>query len=207
LSADYSVAQAVDPATPLPPQQVDVLGIDGAENNTVLLAQDFLLQVRILPADTAMTAVISSSAVSGTMSVAVADDAALEGGVYYSVPGWMIPTAGLITITVTVGSTPASILVNAVASITTESITVNQTGWFSTPNDIASGSTATLTITGTALATYSYSGAFGTGSGTLNASGQATVTGLAAPLVGTYQVQVTYPATGSVVTQSFTVHS
>jgi hypothetical protein len=84
---------------------------------------------------------------------------------------------------------------------------VNQTGWFSTPNDIASGSTATLTITGTALATYSYSGAFGTGSGTLNASGQATVTGLAAPLVGTYQVQVTYPATGSVVTQSFTVHS
>jgi hypothetical protein len=207
LSADYSVAQAVDPATPLPPQQVNVLGIDGAENNTVLLAQDFLLQVRILPADTAMTAVISSSAVSGTMSVAVADDAALEGGVYYSVPGWMIPTAGLITITVTVGSTPASILVNAVASITTESITVNQTGWFSTPNDIASGSTATLTITGTALATYSYSGAFGTGSGTLNASGQATVTGLAAPLVGTYQVQVTYPATGSVVTQSFTVHS
>jgi hypothetical protein len=207
LSADYSVAQAADPATPLPPQQVNVLGIDGAENNTVLLAQDFLLQVRILPADTAMTAVISSSAVSGTMSVAVADDAALEGGVYYSVPGWMIPTAGLITITVTVGSTPASILVNAVASITTESITVNQTGWFSTPNDIASGSTATLTITGTALATYSYSGAFGTGSGTLNASGQATVTGLAAPLVGTYQVQVTYPATGSVVTQSFTVHS
>lgn len=207
LSADYSVAQAVDPATPLPPQQVNVLGIDGAENNTVLLAQDFLLQVRILPADTAMTAVISSSAVSGTMSVAVADDAALEGGVYYSVPGWMIPTAGLITITVTVGSTPASILVNAVASITTESVTVNQTGWFSTPNDIASGSTATLTITGTALATYSYSGAFGTGSGTLNASGQATVTGLAAPPVGTYQVQVTYPATGSVVTQSFTVHS
>jgi hypothetical protein len=207
LSADYSVAQAVDPATPLPPQQVNVLGIDAAENNTVLLAQDFLLQVRILPADTAMTAVISSSAVSGTMSVAVADDAALEGGVYYSVPGWMIPTAGLITITVTVGSTPASILVNAVASITTESVTVNQTGWFSTPNDIASGSTATLTITGTALATYSYSGAFGTGSGTLNASGQATVTGLAAPLVGTYQVQVTYPATGSVVTQSFTVHS
>jgi len=206
LSIDYSVAQAIDPATPLPPQQVVILGISGTTNTTVLAAQDFLLQVRILPADSAMTAVISSSAVSGTMSVPVADAASLEGGVYYSVPGWMIPTAGLVTITVTVGSTPASILVNAVASITTESVTVNQTGWFSTPNNIASGSTATLTITGTALATYSYSGAFGTGSGTLDASGQATVTGLSAPLVGTYQVQATYPATGSVVTQLFTVH-
>jgi hypothetical protein len=206
LSIDYSVAQAVNPATPLPPQQVLILGISGTTNTTVLAAQDFLLQVRILPADSAMTAVISSSAVSGTMTVSVPDAASLEGGVYYSVPGWMIPTAGLVTITVTVGSTPASILVNAVASITTESVTVNQTGWFSTPNNIASGSTATLTITGTALATYSYSGAFGTGSGTLDASGQATVTGLSAPLVGTYQVQATYPATGSVVTQLFTVH-
>lgn len=206
LSADYSVAQAVDPATPMPPQQIEILGISGAENNNVLLAQDFLLQVRILPADDSMTAVISSSAVSGTMTVAVADAAALGGGVYYSVPGWMIPTTGLVTINVTVGSAQASILVNAVASITTESVTVNQTGWFDTPNNIASGSTATLTITGTALAAYTYSGAFGTGSGTLNSSGTATVTGLAAPLVGTYQVQVTYPATGRVITQSFTVH-
>jgi hypothetical protein len=206
LSSDYSVAQAVNPATPLPPQQVSILGISGAENNTVLAAQDFLLQVRILPADAAMTAVISSSAVSGTMTVAVADAAALGGGVYYSVPGWMIPTAGLVTITIAVGSTRASILVNAAASITSESVTVNQTGWFSTPNNIASGSTATMTITGTALAAYTYSGAFGTGSGTLNASGTATVTGLAAPPVGTYQVQATYPASGRVVTQSFTVH-
>lgn len=206
LSADYSVAQAVDPATPLPPQQVEILGINGAENNTVLAAQDFLLQVRILPADTAMTAVISSSAASGTMSVPVADAAALGGGVYYSVPGWMIPTVGLVTITVTVGTARASVLTNAVASITTESVTVNQTGWFNTPNNIASGSIATLTITGTALAAYTYSGAFGNGSGTLNASGTATVTGLLAPLVGTYQVQATYPASGRVVTQSFTVH-
>lgn len=206
LSTDYSVAQAVNPATPLPPQQVEILGISDASNNIVLTAQNFLLQVRILPADTGMTAVISSSAVSGTVSVAVADAAALEDGVYYSVPGWMIPTAGLVTITVTVGSASANVLVNVVASITTESVTVNQTGWFDTPNNIASGSAATLTITGTALAAYAYSGAFGTGSGTLNASGTATVTGLTAPLVGTYQVQVTYPASGRVITQSFTVH-
>jgi hypothetical protein len=205
LSADYSVAQAVNPATPLPPQQIEILGIDGTANTTVLAAQDFLLQVRILPADNSMTAVISSSAIANTVTVPVTDAAALETGVLYSVPGWMIPV-GLATITVTVGSAQASILVNAVASITTESATVNQTGWFNTPNDIASGSTATLTITGTALAAYTYSGAFGTGAGTLNASGQATVTGLSAPPVGAYQVQVTYPATGSVVTQSFTVH-
>lgn len=206
LSADYSVAQAVNPATPLPPQQVLILGISGTTNATVVAAQDFLLQVRILPAYTAMTAVISSSAVSGTMTVAVADAAALEGGVYYSVPGWMIATAGLVTITVTVGSTTATVLINVVSSITTESVTVNQTGWFNTPNNIASGSTATLAITGTALAAYTYSGAFGNGSGTLNASGTDTVTGLSAPLVGTYQLQVTYPATGHVVTQLFTVH-
>lgn len=206
LSTDYSVAQAVNPATPLPPQQVEILGINDASNNTVLTAQNFLLQVRILPADTGMTAVISSSAVSGTVSVAVADAAALEGGVYYSVPGWMIPTAGLVTITVTVGSASANVLVNVAASITTESVTVNQTGWFDTPNNIASGSAATLTITGTALAAYAYSGAFGTGSGTLNSSGTATVTGLTAPPVGTYQVQVTYPASGRVITQSFAVH-
>jgi len=205
LSADYSVAQAVNPATPLPPQQIEILGINGTTNTTVLAAQDFLLQVRILPADDSMTAVISSSAIANTMTVRVTDAAALATGVFYSVPGWMIPV-GLANITVTVGSAQASTLVNAVASITTESVTVNQTGWFNTPNDIASGSTATLTITGTALAAYTYSGAFGTGSGTLNASGQATVTGLSAPPVGAYQVQVTYPATGSVVTQSFTVH-
>jgi hypothetical protein len=206
LSADYSVAQAISSTTPLPPQQVEILGISGAENNTVVAAQDFLLQVRILPADTAMTAVIASSAASGTMTVPVADAAALAGGVYYSVPGWMIPAVGLATIAVTVGSAQASVLVNAVASITTESVTVNQTGWFNTPNSIASGSTATLTITGTALAAYTYSGAFGSGSGTLNTSGQAVVTGLLAPLVGTYQVQVSYPATGNAITRSFTVH-
>lgn len=206
LSTDYSVAQAVDPATPMPPQQVEILSISGATDNTVLVAQDFLLQVRILPADANMTAVISSSAASGTMTVPVADTAALAGGVYYSVPGWMVPAVGLATITVTVGSAQASILVNAAASITTESVTVNQTGWFVTPNNIASGSTATLNITGTALAAYTYSGAFGNGSGTLSASGQATVSGLTAPPVGTYQVQVTYPASGRVITQSFTVH-
>jgi hypothetical protein len=206
LSADYSVAQAIDPATPLPPQQVSILGISGATDNTVLAAQDFLLQVRILPADAGMTAVISSSAAAGTMTVAVADAAALAGGVYYSVPGWMIPAAGLVTVTVTVGSAQASVLITAAASITTESVTVNQTGWFNTPNNIASGSTATMTITGTALAAYNYSGAFGSGSGTLSASGQAVVTGLLAPPVGAYQVQVTYPATGSVITQLFTVH-
>jgi hypothetical protein len=205
LSADYSVAQAVNPATPLPPQQIEILGIDGTINTTVLAAQSFLLQVRILPADNSMTAVISSSTIANTVTVPVTDAAALETGVLYSVPGWMIPV-GLATITVTVGSAQASTLVNAVASITTESVTVNQTGWFDTANDIASGSTATLTITGTALAAYTYSGAFGTGTGTLNASGQATVTGLSAPPVGQYQVQVTYPATGSVVTQLFTVH-
>jgi hypothetical protein len=206
LSIDYSVAQAVNPATPLPPQQVVILGIGGSTNATVLAAQDFLLQVRILPADTAMTAVISSSAVSGIMTVPVADAAALVGGVYYSIPGWMIPVPGSVNITVTVGSAQASGLANAVASITTESVTVNQTGWFTTPNNIASGSTATLTITGTALAAYTYSGAFGNGVGTLNASGTATVGGLLAPPVGTYQVQATYPASGRVVTQSFTVH-
>lgn len=206
LSTDYSVAQAINPATPLPPQQVSILGIGNTTNATVLAAQDFLLQVRILPADTAMTAVISSSAVSGTMTVPVPDTAALVGGVYYSIPGWMIPVPGSVTITVTVGTAQTSGLANAVASITTESITVNQTGWFTTPNDIASSSTATLTITGTALAAYTYSGAFGNGSGTLNASGTATVGGFLAPLVGTYQVQATYPATGNVVTQSFTVH-
>jgi hypothetical protein len=206
LSTDYSVAQAINPATPLPPQQVSILGIGNTTNATVLAAQDFLLQVRILPADTAMTAVISSSAVSGTMTVPVPDAAALVGGVYYSIPGWMIPVPGSVTITVTVGTAQTSGLANAVASITTESITVNQTGWFTTPNDIASGSTATLTITGTALAAYTYSGAFGNGSGTLNASGTTTVGGFLAPLVGTYQVQATYPASGNVVTQSFTVH-
>jgi hypothetical protein len=206
LSVDYSVAQAVNPATPLPPQQVTILGINGTATATVLAAQNFLLQVRILPADASMTAVISSSAAAGTLSVKVIDPAALEGGVYYSVPAWMIPSAGLTMITITVGSAQASTLVNAVASITTESATVNQTGWFNTPNNIASGSTATLTITGTALAAYTYSGAFGTGSGTLDASGQAVVTGLSTPPVGAYQVQVTYPASGRVVTQSFTVH-
>jgi hypothetical protein len=199
------VAQAVNPATPLPPQKIEIMGIDGTTNTTVLAAQSFLLQVRILPADNSMTAVISSSAIANTVTVPVTDAAALETGVLYSVPGWMIPV-GLATITVTVGSAQASILVNAVASITTESVTVNQTGWFNTANDIASGSTATLTITGTALAAFTYSGAFGTGSGTLNASGQATVTGLSAPPVGQYQMQVTYPATGSVITQLFTVH-
>ena len=207
LSTDYSVAQAINPATPLPPQQVSILSIGNTTNATVLAAQDFLLQVRILPADTAMTAVISSSAVLGTMTVPVPDTAALVGGVYYSIPGWMIPVPGSVTITVTVGTAQTSGLANAVASITTESITVNQTGWFTTPNNIASGSTATLTITGTALSSYTYSGAFGNGSGTLNASGTATVGGLSAPLVGTYQVQATYPASGNVVTQSFTVHS
>jgi hypothetical protein len=206
LSTDYSVAQAIDPTAPMPTQQVAILGINGTTNATVLAAQSFLLQVRILPADNSLTAVISSSASATTMSVRVIDAAALEGGVYYSVPGWMIPTSGLATITITVGSAQASTLVNAVASITTESVTVNQTGWFNTPNNIASGSTAVLTITGTALAAYTYSGAFGSGSGTLDSSGQATVSGLAAPPVGTYQIQVTYPATGNVVTQLFAVH-
>jgi hypothetical protein len=205
LCEDYSVAQAVNPATPLPPQQIAILGINGTTNATVVAAQSFLLQVRILPADASMTAVISSSATANTMTVQVIDAAALETGVFYSVPGWMIPT-GLVTITVAVGGAQASTLVNAVASITTESATVNQTGWFNRPNDINSGSTATLTITGSPLAAFAYSGALGTGAGTLNASGTATVTGLVAPPVGAYQVQVTYPATGRVVTQLFVVH-
>lgn len=205
LSADYSVAQAINPAAPLPPQQIAILGINSTTNATVLASQSFLLQVRILPADVSMTAVISSSATANTMTVQVIDAAALETGVFYSVPGWMIPP-GLVTITVTVGGAQASTLVNAVVSITTESVTVNQTGWFRRPNDIDSGSTATLTITGSALAAFAYSGAFGNGTGTLNASGTATVTGLAAPPVGAYQVQVTYPATGNVVTQLFVVH-
>lgn len=206
LSTDYSVAQAINPATPMPPQQVAILGINGTTDATVLAAQSFLLQVRILPADTSLTAVISSSVAATTMTARVIDAAALEDGVYYSVPGWMIPSTGLASITVTVGTAQASTLVNAVASITTESITVNQTGWFNTPNKIDSGSTAVLTITGTALAAYTYSGAFGTGSGTLDASGQAIVTGLSAPPVGSYQMQVTYPASGRVVTQAFTVY-
>ena len=206
LSTDYSVEQAISPTTPLPAQEIEILSVNRSSTPTVLVAQKFLLQARIMPADTSLSAVISSSAAAGTVVTQVVDAAALEGGVYYSVPAWMIPSVGTTFITVSVGATQVTTLINVVSSITTESVTVNQTGWFNTPNNIESGSVAVMTITGSPSATYTYSGAFGSGSGVLSASGQATVPGLVTPPVGKYQVQVAYPASSTVVTQNFSVY-
>jgi hypothetical protein len=214
ISTDYTVLQARDAVAgtalaPTPAQQIEIIGISGsntlAQQGRVLAASGFNLTVRILPATTSLTAVITSSASSGSLSLPVVDAASDATGIVYPIPGWMVPTVGTATISVSVGSTTASVTVQVVASLVQETVTVTQTGWFANENQVSSGSLINLIVTGQPSTNFVYSGALGSGSGSLAGNGQATVANIAAPPVGQYQISVVYAYSGNTVTQTFLV--
>jgi hypothetical protein len=117
----------------------------------------------------------------------------------------MVPVPGAVTLQAVFGSTRASRGVQVVSSVTRQTVSVVQTGWFDHVNAVDVDSSLSLVITGDPSTAFAYTGALGAGSGTLSASGATTITGLSTPPVGTYAVAVVFSATGQTVIQNFTV--
>jgi hypothetical protein len=200
-----------------PAQTAKILGVYNQiadQNVSVIVAQRFSLGVQIRPASSTVTAVFSTTASSSTMSVKVPDQASDVGGVYYTIPAWMIPSIGPTTITLTVTSpdgsvATSSITLDVVASSYANTVTITQNGWFEHINDVNSGSVCTMTITGTPGDTVNYTWPTSSTSAfyaTLDGSGIATVTNLKAPPVGSYVITVGYLDAQTAVTQNLTVH-
>jgi hypothetical protein len=213
-STDYTVDQARaiisgSGSSTAPAQKVEILGISGtntlSDQNLVLASNSFNVTVRILPATTSLTATITSSAASGSLTFPVTDLASDASGIIYPIPGWMVPSVGTATIQVAVGSAAASQTVQVVASLVQETVNVTQSGWFANTNNVSSDSLINIVITGQPGTGFTYSGILGTGSGTLDGSGQATVANLAAPPVGQYIVNVVYAYSGNTVARTFLV--
>lgn len=213
FSVDYSVNQAraevSGTSVPVPATRVDLLDISGANTvpdlNWVKAASTFQLQVRAQPSYSGQLLTLSSSAASESVVYSLTDQANSQDGLLITVPSWMVPSAGTVTLQVTFGSTRAARGVQVVSSVTQQTVNVTETGWFDHVNAVDANSTLSLVVTGQPSTGFAYTGALGTGSGTLSASGSATITGFSAPPVGTYAVAVVFAATGQTVIRSFTV--
>lgn len=213
FSVDYSVSQArrqitgttsTDPAT-----RMSLLAISGSNTvpdlNWVKSASSFQLQIKIQPSYAGQLLTLSSSAASDSVIYSINDQANTEQGLLITVPGWMVPGTGPVNLRAAFGSVTAARAVLVVASTTRQTVTVTQAGWFDHINEVDTASPLSLVITGQPSTAYAYTGALGSGSGTLSASGSATVSGLPIPPVGTYAVAVVFAYNGQTVVQNFTV--
>jgi hypothetical protein len=227
ISTDYTVDEArllaiaqcqTDPAFPSPQQTAEILGwyFDDSgkpgELTSILIAGNpFWARIRIRPTTPDTSAVFSTSATVNTVPVSLPEQASNQSGIFYPLPGWLVPNSGSVTLTISVSSTESgdaqfSQTLTVVNSYFPETVTVSQQGWFRHLNDVDSGSLVNILITGEPLTNFDYSGALGVGSGTLDLGGRALVSGISAPPVGTYNVSVIYAYSGNTVTQEFTVH-
>jgi hypothetical protein len=206
-----SAARAEITASPAPSltTKVELLAISGSNTvpdlNWVEAGSNFQLQIRVQPSYSGQLLTLRSTAASDAVVYSLTDQANTQQGLLITVPGWMVPGTGSTNLTAQFGSTRAARAVTVVGSVTRQTVTITQLGWFDYVNRVEINSRVSLVITGQPGSSFVYTGALGQGSGTLSGSGSATISGLAAPPAGTYAVAVVFGSTGQTVIQNFTV--
>jgi hypothetical protein len=222
-STSYTVQQAqviagvvTAPVTVAPIVKVlgiytQVSGAVGSLTTTLVQGQPFYFRVKVSPSSASTLGSVSSSA--GSVTFNYNNYSNSSDGVYVSAPGWLVPTVGVETLTVTANEVGGPVgadssTIDVAVTNAPQSTQVVQDGWFESVNTVKAGSKVTVTIKGTPSTQITWNQSFDStwpqGVFTLNGSGVYVAANLPAPPVGTYQIRVQY-STGSPVYTSFTV--
>jgi hypothetical protein len=211
VAGAVSAPAAVAPIVKVFGIYTQVSGAPGTLTTTLLQGQPFYIKVKVTPGSASTLGNISSTA--GSVAIKYTNYVNSGDGIYISAPGWLVPSVGVETITISanevggpVGADSATI--GVAVNNAPRSTQVVQDGWFESVNTVKAGSKVTVTIKGSPSTQITWNQSFDStwpqGTATLNGSGAYTAANLPAPPVGTYQIRVQY-SSGSPVYTSFKV--